>query len=380
MAPRSDYPVHTEASVSADGGTTTASTSSSSVKPGCMIELARLAKIPPPESGLMCPRCHSTNTKFCYYNNYSLSQPRHFCKTCRRYWTHGGAIRDIPLASSIRRRLTKSSSKHTTASTSKAAACAAASATGRTPSCSSSGAAAAAVPTSGRLVDAVAAAATTLQPPLVVAPFGPLCAERLTSGSLSRRLWFPGHSSQDPVPVHYHQLGNRRGAAATAIRLDEQQCWYLPKSQQFSFLSYKNGVIAPATASAVAPFSAEFGGAEAAGFAAGQMKAVSRVPGSSSSSSSSVASSVMMMEETPHPQSTNMGAALTISPRQVMGLHQQGEDDELHYFLGSGGSWTCGYGGGSSVTGSGGTAAPGNVWAEDPGQASFTSSTSWNIL
>ncbi|PWA64471.1 DOF transcription factor 11 [Artemisia annua] len=34
-----------------------------------------------------CPRCDSTNTKFCYYNNYSLSQPRYFCKTCRRYWT-----------------------------------------------------------------------------------------------------------------------------------------------------------------------------------------------------------------------------------------------------------------------------------------------------
>ncbi|RAZ36360.1 hypothetical protein DK853_48805, partial [Klebsiella oxytoca] len=21
------------------------------------------------------------NTKFCYYNNYNLTQPRHFCKT-----------------------------------------------------------------------------------------------------------------------------------------------------------------------------------------------------------------------------------------------------------------------------------------------------------
>ncbi|TQD81390.1 hypothetical protein C1H46_033108 [Malus baccata] len=32
---------------------------------------------------LKCPRCDSTHTKFCYYNNYSLSQPRYFCKTCR---------------------------------------------------------------------------------------------------------------------------------------------------------------------------------------------------------------------------------------------------------------------------------------------------------
>jgi hypothetical protein len=37
---------------------------------------------------IKCPRCDSPNTKFCYYNNYSLSQPRHFCKTCRRYWTN----------------------------------------------------------------------------------------------------------------------------------------------------------------------------------------------------------------------------------------------------------------------------------------------------
>ncbi|KAL5559207.1 hypothetical protein UlMin_035418 [Ulmus minor] len=29
---------------------------------------------------LKCPRCESTNTKFCYFNNYNLSQPCHFCK------------------------------------------------------------------------------------------------------------------------------------------------------------------------------------------------------------------------------------------------------------------------------------------------------------
>ncbi|KAG2327239.1 hypothetical protein Bca52824_009967 [Brassica carinata] len=46
---------------------------------------------------LPCPRCDSTNTKFCYYNNYNFSQPRHFCKSCRRYWTHGGTLRDIPV-------------------------------------------------------------------------------------------------------------------------------------------------------------------------------------------------------------------------------------------------------------------------------------------
>lgn len=45
---------------------------------------------------LKCPRCDSSDTKFSYFNNYNPSQPRHLCKTCRRKWTVGGAIRDIP--------------------------------------------------------------------------------------------------------------------------------------------------------------------------------------------------------------------------------------------------------------------------------------------
>ncbi|CAA7019433.1 unnamed protein product [Microthlaspi erraticum] len=52
---------------------------------------------------LPCPRCDSTNTKFCYYNNYNFSQPRHFCKSCRRYWTHGGTLRDIPIGGGTRK-------------------------------------------------------------------------------------------------------------------------------------------------------------------------------------------------------------------------------------------------------------------------------------
>ncbi|KAJ8448043.1 hypothetical protein Cgig2_028919 [Carnegiea gigantea] len=46
---------------------------------------------------LKCPRCDSTNTKFCYYNNYNKSQPRHFCKTCKRHWTKGGTLRNVPV-------------------------------------------------------------------------------------------------------------------------------------------------------------------------------------------------------------------------------------------------------------------------------------------
>ncbi|KAF8406358.1 hypothetical protein HHK36_008445 [Tetracentron sinense] len=61
---------------------------------------------------LRCPRCDSSNTKFCYYNNYNLTQPRHFCKTCRRYWTKGGALRNVPIGGGCRKN--KSTSMSTT--------------------------------------------------------------------------------------------------------------------------------------------------------------------------------------------------------------------------------------------------------------------------
>ncbi|KAL8171988.1 hypothetical protein V2J09_023792 [Rumex salicifolius] len=57
---------------------------------------------PEPEN-VQCPRCESTNTKFCYYNNYNLSQPRYFCKACRRYWTRGGTLRNIPVGGGSRK-------------------------------------------------------------------------------------------------------------------------------------------------------------------------------------------------------------------------------------------------------------------------------------
>ncbi|CAH8311652.1 unnamed protein product [Eruca vesicaria subsp. sativa] len=59
---------------------------------------------------LKCPRCDSPNTKFCYYNNYNLSQPRHFCKNCRRYWTKGGSLRNIPVGGGSRKHTKRSSS------------------------------------------------------------------------------------------------------------------------------------------------------------------------------------------------------------------------------------------------------------------------------
>ncbi|VYS60473.1 unnamed protein product [Arabidopsis thaliana] len=87
---------------------------SSQARVNSMVERARIAKVPLPEAALNCPRCDSTNTKFCYFNNYSLTQPRHFCKTCRRYWTRGGSLRNVPVGGGFRRnKRSKSRSKST---------------------------------------------------------------------------------------------------------------------------------------------------------------------------------------------------------------------------------------------------------------------------
>ncbi|XP_038900696.1 dof zinc finger protein DOF3.6-like [Benincasa hispida] len=80
------------------------------IRPNSMAYRARLAMIPLPEAALKCPRCDSTNTKFCYFNNYSLSQPRHFCKACRRYWTRGGALRNVPVGGGFRKNKKKKKS------------------------------------------------------------------------------------------------------------------------------------------------------------------------------------------------------------------------------------------------------------------------------
>ncbi|KAI4319145.1 hypothetical protein MLD38_032780 [Melastoma candidum] len=59
-----------------------------------------------PDKILSCPRCNSMDTKFCYYNNYNVNQPRHFCRACQRYWTAGGSMRSMPVGAG--RRKTKS--------------------------------------------------------------------------------------------------------------------------------------------------------------------------------------------------------------------------------------------------------------------------------
>lgn len=56
-----------------------------------------------PDKAVACPRCRSLDTKFCYYNNYNVNQPRHFCKQCQRYWTAGGTLRNVPVGAGRRK-------------------------------------------------------------------------------------------------------------------------------------------------------------------------------------------------------------------------------------------------------------------------------------
>lgn len=65
-----------------------------------------------PDKLLPCPRCNSAHTKFCYYNNYNLTQPRYFCKNCQRYWTSGGTMRKLEVGSGRRKNKNSSTSQH----------------------------------------------------------------------------------------------------------------------------------------------------------------------------------------------------------------------------------------------------------------------------
>ncbi|KAM0987191.1 hypothetical protein ACFX2G_011527 [Malus domestica] len=65
-----------------------------------------------PDKILPCPRCNSMDTKFCYYNNYNVNQPRHFCKNCQRYWTAGGIMRNVPVGAGRRKNKNSSASQY----------------------------------------------------------------------------------------------------------------------------------------------------------------------------------------------------------------------------------------------------------------------------
>uniref|UniRef100_A0ACD5YEP9 Uncharacterized protein n=1 Tax=Avena sativa TaxID=4498 RepID=A0ACD5YEP9_AVESA len=84
---------------------------------------ARPAPAPAAEEDVQgdpCPRCESRDTKFCYYNNYNTSQPRHYCRSCRRYWTKGGSLRNVPVGGGSRKSTSSSSSSSSSASPKRA--------------------------------------------------------------------------------------------------------------------------------------------------------------------------------------------------------------------------------------------------------------------
>ncbi|EEH55135.1 dof-like transcription factor [Micromonas pusilla CCMP1545] len=72
-------------------------------EPAVELEANGRPKLPRPEGITPCPRCASEETKFCYYNNYNIKQPRYFCRGCQRYWTAGGMLRNVPVGAGRRK-------------------------------------------------------------------------------------------------------------------------------------------------------------------------------------------------------------------------------------------------------------------------------------
>lgn len=274
----------------------------SSIRPGSMADRARLAKMPQPEVALKCPRCDSSNTKFCYFNNYSLTQPRHFCKTCRRYWTRGGALRNVPVGGGCRR------NKRSKGSRSKSPG-----GTERQPGSASGGA----IPSNSCTSDAIAHMPP--QPPQL--PFMASLQHLTDYGAADIGLNFVGippsvastAAGGSGHEMDFHMGGNSSGPAtilSTGAGIGDHQ-WRFPQVQPFPFLT---GLEPP---TGLYPFEGE--GAEPAypGGGAGQLRL--RPPNSAISQMASV-----KMEE-------NQGLNLS---RQFMGI--QGNDQ----FWSGGSAWT----------------------------------------
>ncbi|PUZ72191.1 hypothetical protein GQ55_2G373700 [Panicum hallii var. hallii] len=155
----------------------------------------------PRAEALRCPRCDSANTKFCYYNNYSLSQPRHFCKACKRYWTRGGTLRNVPVGGGCRKNKRSRSSS-------------AAGAGGRTGS--SAAAAAAAVTSSS------AASTLSLPPPAGSLP-SLTSALGLPGGTSLASLLLGSGTGGDHLGLFQAAMQSVVSSEATAYEMQQQQ-------------------------------------------------------------------------------------------------------------------------------------------------------------
>ena len=59
------------------------------------------AKLPRPEGVAPCPRCHPRDQVF--LTTTTTSSSRYFCRGCRRYWTAGGMLRNVPVGAGRRK-------------------------------------------------------------------------------------------------------------------------------------------------------------------------------------------------------------------------------------------------------------------------------------
>ncbi|XP_021759695.1 cyclic dof factor 2-like isoform X1 [Chenopodium quinoa] len=62
-------------------------------------EASKAASMIELDKPVSCPRCNSMETKFCYFNNSNINKSRHFCWSCQRYWTIGGATKNLSIRS-----------------------------------------------------------------------------------------------------------------------------------------------------------------------------------------------------------------------------------------------------------------------------------------
>ncbi|XP_077213225.1 dof zinc finger protein DOF3.6-like [Tasmannia lanceolata] len=192
---------------------------SGSTRPGSMTDRARLAKLPMPETALKCPRCESTNTKFCYFNNYSLSQPRHFCKTCRRYWTRGGALRNVPVGGGCRR------NKRSKGNSSKSPV-----STDRQMGASSSSV----IPSNSCTTDVLG----HLQPPPPQLPFMTSLHHLSGYSASDVGMNFGGIQPSGVTGMDFQMSGNSSGGHGGAIlSAREPDQWRLQQIQQFPFMT-----------------------------------------------------------------------------------------------------------------------------------------------
>ncbi|KAF8397495.1 hypothetical protein HHK36_016412 [Tetracentron sinense] len=193
-----------------------------SIRPNSMADRARMAKLPQPEAILKCPRCESTNTKFCYFNNYSLTQPRHFCKTCRRYWTRGGALRNVPVGGGCRR------NKRSKGSNSKSPA---------TSERQSGPGSTSAVPSNSCTTDMLG----HFPPPPPQLPFMASLHHLADYGAGNIGLNFTGiHPTMAAAGSESEmdfQLGSNSGGGAAILTAEGAQQWRLQQVQQFPFLA-----------------------------------------------------------------------------------------------------------------------------------------------